>query len=139
MIASAIFSCFASLSAGSEDERQEMLQSGILMGLPALCVAALLLLSYKQIWFAETLTPVFAIGFTSMIIVINYTTICGELSISMAKHQGMLAMVIYLLLALFMGGTWLQHMIVRFVFLFGTLTMATVIRLKMGDREMNMA
>ena len=78
-----VLSFLATLSVKEEKTRQELLQVGIVSGLPSLLSLIVLFLSYKRIALMDLLTPVFLISVGIMLVVVNATGVCGEVNKNM--------------------------------------------------------
>ena len=62
------------------EEKSEMLQTSLVLGVPALLTSIILLISRKNMAFVELVTPLMFIGFVIALALINLTEVAGEVT-----------------------------------------------------------
>ena len=100
-----------------------MLQTVIVLGPATLALSFVTLFARHNVALIELLTPLFVLMVDAMLILVNSTEICGEVTKEMRQTQIYYITLGYIIASLYMGASWLYGIIARFVFFLSLLAL----------------
>ena len=117
----------------NESARQVLLQIFVAFGPAVLVAAALLLASYKNVFFIELVGPSLMHVYCFFMFLINWAGILGDATEEMRLSQIYLLITLEVCLALFASATWHVGYLARHPVFLLVLTAAVVNRVQHGD------